>query len=59
MELLLLAFLAMGTIGAVGVATTKDAEKRGYVKYGEKQTRLIQQTRQVVQETEVIKEWHE
>ena len=56
MEILFIGLLAL--LG-VGVATTKDAEKRGYVKYGEKQTRLIQQTRQVVEETAVIKEWHE
>ena len=57
MELLLLAFLAMGTIGAVGVVN--DSKDRGTISYGEKQTRLIQQTRQVVQETEVIKDWSE
>lgn len=57
MELLIIAFLAMGAVGAVSLKN--DADKRGYITYGEKQTRLIQQTREVVEKTEIIKEWSE
>lgn len=55
MEFFIIVFLAMAGVGAVAVKN--DADKRGYVKYGDVDTRIIQQTRQVVEETTVIKDW--
>jgi hypothetical protein len=53
MELFIVMFMVFG---AIGVATTKD-EKSKTVTYDKKQTRLIQQTRQTVYDSEVIQEW--
>jgi hypothetical protein len=53
MELFIIMFLSFG---AIGIATTKDEVSKN-VTYDKKETRLIQQTRQTVYDSNVIQDW--
>lgn len=55
MELVLILFVALGV---VGVSTLPDAGKKNQV-ITNRETRLIEQSRETVYDTKVIKEWGE